>query len=95
MNISRKIVNKLLKPLGFHAYYDHPSQFYAIEDNQRNYICISNCLGHLTYEDIIDSLQTNEYFRIYRTNAKSINPYFGCKSLEEMMIKKDLISENF
>ena len=67
----------------------------CVLDNDHQIIYFDFIYGFSSYSEIYDSLVSCKHIRKYLINSFSNiemhNPYFGCKSLEEMMIVHDLM----
>lgn len=101
MEINENILNNLLKPLGFRIVFEKRAyyQWFIVDvndetiyssnsiENKFNYILINQSLKR-TWEQII----RDKYF-IDNDDHVISNPYFGCSSLEEALIKKDLMHD--
>ena len=105
MEIDKDILNNLLEPLGFHVaftiYHD-----WELLDGQNKLVCFSNydcdhadIFNELIYDDLCcreikliwKQIIEHKYFVVVDGSIVHSNPYFKCSSLEEAMIRKDLL----
>ena len=92
MKISRKTIEQLLEPLDFTIVND--DIWIIVKYNNYN-VYLNNEAYYKTYELLFNALIKSEYFvylsySIHDWEYKD-NPYFNCKSLEEMFIIRDLM----
>jgi hypothetical protein len=83
-------IEYLTNALGF-SIEEHHNALFCIKDKQYWYVRFdNNQYIFRTYEEIfINLIKTSKFYVL----AKIINnPYYGCKSLEEALIKKDFIA---
>ena len=95
-----KILDNYLSPLGFKvgSYKDYMlnSMFNIIDRNGSITICIYdngsiNMYWSSTKKILLDLCTSIVKFTSYFGNNMISNPYYGCKSIYEMDIKKDLV----
>ena len=99
MKIDKNFVDNLLKPLGFvsNSYKSFMGEDICIVLRFKmmtlvyleNYWDISN---FDSYETLWTGLTKCSYFTRSDNNIRIQNPYYGCRSIEEAMILKDLIA---
>ena len=90
MKISRKTINRLLKPFHLKVCLNERNDYYVIKDDNDRKICIDEYVGHMSYDSLFSCLQTCKCFKFKFGRILCNNPYYNCKSIEEMMIAKDL-----
>ena len=98
MELTINALNYLFAPLHMHVKYDKPSYVYpyGLYDSS-NRIMSSKSTELMLLEKSIDVLWNEiinapEFIWGYEQVCGCVNPYFNCKSLEEAMIKRDLIA---
>ena len=91
--VSKKNLEHLLQPLGL-SIEENGLMWFVLADADRDYFSgkMFVSLNDLAYELFCRSQMINMY-RIECLEHRCVkNPYFGCRSLEEAMIKRDLMS---
>ncbi len=91
-----KILDNYLNPLGFKVRSNIDSIFNIIDRTGSTIICTyDNGNMHMywssTKKMLLDLCTSIVKFTSYFGNNMTSNPYYGCKSICEMDIKKDLI----
>ena len=95
MEISKKTIEQLLEPFGFTIRYEFNDNWMSIRYNAY-IIYLDSVMYFTTYDMLFDALMKSKQFIYIKTcenfDVKLIdNPYFNCKSLEEMFIIRDLM----
>ena len=105
MKLTRRLVDRLLKPLGMHVDSIVHSGNICLRDS-KNYLvhCKEKKRGKTLavaedLENLFDKIACTETWHIvdplakytYLRQTTIVNPYFGCRSIDEMIVKSDLI----
>lgn len=99
--ISRETLSRLLFPLGIKLEKTGPFWTLMLIDNPIRVQAMPSAIGIYeafwnSIEDLVEDMR--EYihtFIAFDDSVSMLNPYLGCKSLEEMKIRADLHFENY
>ena len=96
--VDQETINSLLNPLGYRVKFTFG--YWRVYDNKfglGSYGYMPNdakwqYLAELNLVDLLSQIGKTKLFDITSNGNSTKNPYFGCNSLEEMLIKRDLIA---